>query len=150
MRRLQLGCGNKPWHYCINLDKYKLFGVDVVHDLEKTPLPFKTNEFDEVHAYHVLEHIHNFFPLMDEIWRILKPNGEFYLKVPHAFSLEGMTHPDHKRHFTFGSFIFFRKDYWENHYGKARFDFKVSKIGIIREKLGFPPKEIRMCLKAIK
>jgi len=30
-------------------------------------LPFKDNSVDEILAYHVLEHIHNFIPLMHDL-----------------------------------------------------------------------------------
>jgi predicted SAM-dependent methyltransferase len=72
MKILDLGCGKNKFKssntsdIVIGMDKYSLEGVDVVHDLEKTPYPFNDNEFDEIRAHHVLEHIQNFFGLMEE------------------------------------------------------------------------------------
>jgi predicted SAM-dependent methyltransferase len=61
MKILDVGCGNNKYKgnkgdIVIGIDKVKLKGVDVVHDIEKTPWPFKTNEFDCVICSHVLEH----------------------------------------------------------------------------------------------
>ncbi|MEM4714257.1 MAG: class I SAM-dependent methyltransferase [Candidatus Nanoarchaeia archaeon] len=75
MKILDIGCGLRKYKLkknakVIGLDVIKLPGVDVVHDLEKTPLPFKDNEFDIVIANHVLEHVKNLISVIHEIWRI--------------------------------------------------------------------------------
>ena len=57
MRRLNLGCGRKIFKNSVNLDRVKLDGVDVVHDLNKFPYPFKDESFDEIKALAVLEHL---------------------------------------------------------------------------------------------
>lgn len=114
-RILDIGCGrnkykpNKPDVEVIGLDKVPLPSVDVVHDLEKLPLPFKDNYFDEIRAHHVLEHIANFVPLMHELWRITKPNGIIKVWVPFYSSYHGFSHPTHVRFFTPFTFDFFAK-----------------------------------------
>jgi len=88
MKILDLGCGKNKFKtsnlsdIVVGMDKYSLEGVDVVHDLEKTPYPFNDNEFDEIRTHHVLEHIQNFFGLMEECHRILKPGGKFKYGCP--------------------------------------------------------------------
>lgn len=88
MRILDLGCNNKkykgsPGDEVIGVDIQKSPQVDVIHDLEKMPLPFDDNSFDMVYMSHTLEHIPNLRPLMEDIWRILKPSGILRLILPH-------------------------------------------------------------------
>ena len=76
---------------------------DVVWDLENLPLPFDDNMFDEVHAYHVLEHLGSqgdykqFFGLFSEIWRIMRPGGFFMCAVPNSQSQWAFGDPSHKK-----------------------------------------------------
>lgn len=79
------------------------------HDLEKK-LPFKRNQFDKVLFFAVLEHIHQRDQLLQEIHRILKPNGQLFLSVPNkntawkklqrSVGFTGFSDPDHKLEFT--------------------------------------------------
>lgn len=95
--RLNLGCGNYPKKGYINLDRARLPGVDVVHDLSSFPYPFEDQEFDLIEADHVLEHLPEVFPVMREIHRILKKGGRLILRTPH-FS-RGFSQPEHRRGF---------------------------------------------------
>ena len=86
MQKLNLGCSKDIKKGWVNLDIVKLPGVDVVHDLETFPYPFKDNTFDVILATQVLEHIENLPGLMKELARILKPGGKFIIEVPHFTS----------------------------------------------------------------
>ena len=46
--RVNLGCGNKILQGWVNLDKYDVYPVDVVHDLESFPYPFETGSCKEI------------------------------------------------------------------------------------------------------
>jgi SAM-dependent methyltransferase len=108
MRILNIGSGTEKRNKnTINLDKKKLLNVDIVWNLEKTPLPFEDNYFDVIIANHILEHINNFIPLMEEFHRIMKPKGIIKIRVPYFASPSAFMHPDHKRFFTYKTF-----DYW--------------------------------------
>jgi ubiquinone/menaquinone biosynthesis C-methylase UbiE len=138
MKILDIGCGpeiskyksNNPKDKVIGLDKFHVSGADVIADLECT-LPFKDNSFDVVNASHVLEHIENFFELLSEIYRILKPNGTLKIKAPYFSSPHAFTNPTHKRFFTYTTFEFFEEKYEENQYCKGKF------YKIINRKLNF-------------
>lgn len=54
----------------------------VVHDLEKTPLPFESNTFDVVVSNNTLEHIFHARELIDECSRVLNDKGLIVLTVP--------------------------------------------------------------------
>jgi len=122
---LNLGCGTKKKDGEIGLDKHDLLGIDVVWDLENIPLPFKDNEFDVIIASHIMEHIVNFYPLMEELYRILKPNGILKITSPYFVSFK---HPDHKRAFSQHSFKHFRQEYSKNYITKARFRERVVEL----------------------
>lgn len=104
MKRLNLGCGEDIKEGFINLDNTKNKGVNVVHDLNKTPYPFKNEEFDEIYASHVLEHLDgDWFKIIKELNRILKKGGILIVKVPH-FSSPIAFMENHRRFFRYRSF----------------------------------------------
>lgn len=51
-------------------------------------LPFQDNEFDVILCNHVLEHIPDDTKAMQELYRILKPNGMAILQIPQDLSRE--------------------------------------------------------------
>lgn len=51
-------------------------------------LPFKDNEFDVIFCNHVLEHIPDDTKAMQELFRILKPQGMAILQIPQDLSRE--------------------------------------------------------------
>ena len=54
MKILDLGCGNKKYkskdNVVVGVDNVKLKNVDIAHDLNKFPYPFKKNEFDLIYT----------------------------------------------------------------------------------------------------
>jgi len=104
MRKLNLGCGRDAREGYVNLDFSKFDGVDVVHNLNKFPYPFKDNEFDEVYASHILEHVDDLTKVMKELKRICKNGSKVIIRVPH-FSC-GLTYNDPTHKIFFGYFTF--------------------------------------------
>ena len=119
MKHLDLGCGLFPKNpYSAD----ELFGCDVrdieaelkqkgVHfkaaNLVVEPIPFPDNTFDSISAMDFLEHIprqiidanglmkNAFVDLMNEIYRVLKPNGIFFASTPiypHPWAFIDPTH----------------------------------------------------------
>lgn len=81
--RLNLGCGRKLRNGCINID-HGDFGQEVKLDLERSPLPYEDNSVEYVRADHFIEHLFDAVPLLNEVWRVLKPDGEFEIYVPYG------------------------------------------------------------------
>lgn len=96
---LDVGGGSRPQPGFINIDYRPLPQVDIVHDIEKTPWPLPDECVLKAVASHVLEHIEPhggiFINVMDEIWRVLKPKGQFAFVVPYAGSQGFYQDPTH-------------------------------------------------------
>jgi len=90
------------------------------HNLNILPYPWADEEFDEIHAYEVLEHCGSqgdaefFFGQFNELYRILKPGGYLCLTVPMWNSEEAWAAPDHKRVLPPTAFSFLTERYYEN------------------------------------
>jgi len=137
MSELLIGCGNsrrKPlkfegstdvWNDLTTLDIDPDCKPDVLHDLTVCPYPFADNQFDEIHAYEVLEHCGKqgdwrlFFRQFDEFWRILKPNGLFIATVPMWDSVWAWGDPGHSRVITRETLIFLNQQEYELQIGKT-------------------------------
>jgi len=137
MKILDIGCGNSKYpgknsDIVVGLDSSKLPGVDVVHDLEKMPLPFKTGEFDMITAFHVLEHVKDLIPLLEEMHRITKDNGVLWVKVPFYSAWGQFNDPTHVRFFTPFTFSYFQ--------GKNNYSHEVKK----NDKLNLKVQKVRI------
>ena len=108
---VDLGVGNKKEKDWIGIDKYRTPVTDIVQNLDdpKLKLPFDNESVSEIRAYHFLEHIHNLFPLMNECYRILKPQGHFDIIVPTGYE-SAFGDPSHLRAFTDTTFHYFTKN----------------------------------------
>ena len=107
IKKLNLGCGldykksNEKVEW-VNLDFNKNVKADVYHDLNKK-LPFKDNEFNYIIIDNVLEHVDNLFLVIDEMWRISKPNATIEVFTPHFTGIYAFKHPAHKQYFGIGT-----------------------------------------------
>ena len=69
------------------------------------------NYFDEIISSQVLEHLSDRMKVMDELWRITKPNGIIKLDMPYFTSAGAFCHPEHKSFWGYTTF-----DYWDVDY----------------------------------
>ena len=134
--KLHLGCGKDIRKGFINVDLVNLPGVDVWFDLNKFPWPFGDNQFEEVISIATFEHLDNLVKVMEEVYRISKPNAIIDIRVPHFSSLGAFRDPTHKNFFTYYTFDYFDKDFEYNFYSNARFKIIDRKI-IYGKGLGF-------------
>lgn len=84
--RLNLGCGDKHWPGFVNVDLNDdptMGAPDVRCGIEKL-VEFKTGEADEIHAIHVLEHLHRMDAdhAVADWFRVLKRGGKLCIEVP--------------------------------------------------------------------
>lgn len=128
LKALDVGCGNLKVPGTIGVDFCKIDGVDVVHDLNKFPYPFKDGEFDVIYANQVLEHLSA--PLEDiiaELLRILKPDGVIKIEVPHALNVAGFADPTHVKFYTIFTFDYFGNNL-QSYYSKVKVKIKKKKF----------------------
>jgi len=123
---INIGCGKTRIPGSIGIDRVKIEKfVDVVCDLDVTPYPLDSNFADEIHFYHVLEHLNDPIKKLEELHRILKPGGLLYMRVPHFSSMGAFTDLTHKRPFGYASFDCFEKDNYQQFY--TNINFKILK-----------------------
>ncbi len=127
MKKLNLGCGTDIKKGYLNLDINPGPGVDKVHDVNTFPYPFKSNEFDEVVAYSILEHVQDLMRTMAELHRILKPGGKLDVIVPHYNGPLAWGNPTHLRAFSYDTFKFFVKGHAREKYVEAERLFSHAK-----------------------
>ena len=130
MKKLNLACGERYKEGYVNIDNNKDVKADVYQDLNKFPWPFKNSEFDEVYCHHILEHLDEVLPVMEELWRVCKNKAKILIFSPHTGSFEVHVDVTHKRGFNTQSFrrCFDFNDDW-SFYTKAK--FKVLKDYIV-------------------
>jgi predicted SAM-dependent methyltransferase len=83
MRMLNLGCGDRFHSDWVNLDVYSGNPDVQIADIRKG-IPFSSDEFEVVYHSHVLEHLsrQKAKELIDECYRVLKPDGILRVVVP--------------------------------------------------------------------
>lgn len=142
-KELLMGCGSRTvkdlvldgeqagFENVVRLDINGDHKPDVIHDLRVHPLPLSDNEFDEIHAYEVLEHLayqgdyEFFFSEFSEYARILKPGGRFFASCPMVGSPWVWGDPSHKRTIQKESLVFLSQAQYKAQVGiTAMSDFR--------------------------
>lgn len=111
--KLDIGSNGHSPEGFIGLDKRELPGVQVVHNMEVLPWPFESESCSEIRASHILEHIKPWLTIdiFNEMWRILKPQGQAEIVLPMAGSPQFWQDPTHCNGFTEYTFQYFDPDY---------------------------------------
>ena len=126
MVKINLGSGFRYLEGYINIDKTnKFFKIDLELDLELGKLPFDDNSVEIIEATHILEHINNLIPLMNECYRILEKKGIMHIQVPQGIGM--VADPTHVRLFSPLSFRYYCGYPYSEAYG-ITCQFKVIKM----------------------
>ncbi len=119
--KLNVGCGRNIITDWINLDSFPLPGVDIVTNLENcatSPLPIDNDSVEIFLLSHVLEHINQVLPMMQELHRVAIANARMTVRVPYGSSDDAFEDPTHVRQIFHGSFGYFSQPYyWRADYG---------------------------------
>ncbi len=96
-RVLNLGAGNQIIAGAVNHDLRKHRPeIEVVWDLNDLPWPWEDDSFDLIVACAVFEHLRNtLIETVNECWRILRPGGVLYMKLPYWDSDMSYRDPTH-------------------------------------------------------
>lgn len=94
--KLDIGGGQRKEEGWTVVDIWE--GAQIVHDLFRFPWPFKDSSVDEAKMIHFLEHVPGKlrFALMDEVWRILKPDARIFIICPYYSSSAAVQDPTHE------------------------------------------------------
>lgn len=102
-KTLDIGCGNSPYSKYfpkrVGVDIEKSKNADILGDAHA--LPFKDKTFNFVLATELLEHTKDPQKVINEIWRVLKPNGKLILTTRFIFPLHD-TPNDYYRYTKYG------------------------------------------------
>jgi len=104
--KIVLGGGPKKTEGWLNLDILPSPEVDIVCDLNQG-IPLPDNSVTAVSARHLLEHLDDTAKIMEEIWRVAKPEAVVSIKVPYYASMGAYQDPTHRRFFTEKTFQYF-------------------------------------------
>jgi SAM-dependent methyltransferase len=135
MRKLNLGCGKKIKEGYTNADIARLDGVDQVFDFNFFPYPFSANEFDEILADNILEHLDDIPAVIKELHRISKPNSTIRIIVPYYNCYGAANDVTHKHYFSHLSFEpFYNPNTRGNYFIQEQ--FKLKSMRLIPTRLG--------------
>lgn len=143
--KLNIGCGKviKPGY--TNVDIIKGEGVDMIHDLDKTPYPFKDNSADEIIANDIIEHLHYPEGMVRECHRIAKPGAKVYIVTSHFASPCAWRDITHRQTYSYFSFCTYERNLrWsglnslEVHNNDVKFDVRAHiQFGKLLRLFGF-------------
>lgn len=91
---LHIGCGTDIHEDAHNVDKMDLEGVDQAIDLNEYPWDLPRDHFEEIRAYHVLEHLSEIGTALRECQQLLVDGGKLVVKVP--VGQNAIADPDHE------------------------------------------------------
>jgi SAM-dependent methyltransferase len=133
-KKLHLGCGRNIMTNWVNLDFVEGPGVDVLANLDEcatAPLPFEDDEFDEVYASHLIEHIKNPLPFLQELHRVCVADAKATFRCPYGANDDAFEDPTHYRQYFANSFMYFAQPtYWRADYG-YRGDWQPETIQLV-------------------
>src|SRR6476646_6284255 len=93
-RVLHLGPGREE-SYGVSVDMSENVRPDVREDLDRTPHPFQDTSFDAAYGFSIIEHLDNFFGVLTELHRVLKPGAFLALMTPHFSDAASFIDPSH-------------------------------------------------------
>ncbi len=165
--KLNLGCGYKKLVGFVNIDIRPEVSPDIIcnvipgKEIEFTlnseskgahktnGLPYEDNSVDYIRADNFLEHIPigSVIPVIEEIWRVLKPGAVFESLTPSTDGRGAFQDPMHVSFWNRNSWFYYSDDDCRNLYGiKAKFD--LSQVEDINGEMGII--FTRVIAKAVK
>ena len=116
--------------FCCEFLKVKT-GIEAIN-ASLTELPFKNNTYDLICAFDVIEHIEDHEKALDEIYRVLRPHGKYFLTVP-AFQSLWSNHDVVNHHY---------RRYTKKKFGKGKRIFLMAPLHHHYEKKGWKETQV--------
>jgi len=121
MVKIDLACGDNKKEGFLGVDVAETSSVDIIHDLNQYPWPFEDNSVDEINCSHYVEHIPHdakngnkldgLIQFMNEVYRILKPEGKATIIAPYYTSVRAYGDPTHQRSICDWTFYYYNKEW---------------------------------------
>ena len=110
--KLNLGAGADMIGDAVNHDIVKHRPeIAIVWDLNRMPWPWQDETFEHIIAKAVFEHLRpTLVESLNECWRILKPGGTVFVKVPWVGNEHAFDDPTHQHWATIRTFDYFDPD----------------------------------------
>ncbi len=107
---VDIGCGRTTQYAgSIGIDRFVSPVTSVVADLE-AGLPLAPRSVDHLFMVHILEHVYDPVGLMNEVHRVVRPDGVVHLLVPHWRHPNAVADPTHVRYYGAETFRWFCED----------------------------------------
>ncbi len=141
--RINIGSGKDYRPGYLNIDINQNLNPDLVLDLA-APMAFPVsvqspvygnvalaeNQFDQIVAIDVLEHVQQLPQLMGNCLRLLREGGQFTILVPYDLSLGAWQDPTHVRGFNENSWLYYTQWFWYLGWFEHRFDLTESNLNL--------------------
>lgn len=141
MRKLNFGCGEDIMEGWDNIDVQKGLKITKSFDFDRFPYPIKEDTYDYVYSRSVLEHLEEPDKVLNELWRICKPNAIIEIIVPYYNNKSAFGDFNHLHYFSEQCFL----DYIKEHNvvdKKKRYD--IESLELVPTKVGkFIPRIMR-------
>jgi SAM-dependent methyltransferase len=130
--RLNLGCGRDIREGWVNVDAVPAPGVDHVVNFDDKPvLPLPDDAVAYSEGSHVIEHLRDPLPFMEELWRVTRPGGLAVFRCPYGSTDDADEDPTHVRRMLAGSWGYFgMPHFWRADYG-YRGDWQPSEVTLV-------------------
>ena len=127
--KLYLGAGTKRLDGYVHVDIQGDEGIDVVHDLSRIPWPWPDDSVDMIVAEDLVEHLAiSLIQFCDESWRVLRPDGELFIRTPHHSGDSSWIDPTHRWHLNEQAFQYLDP---ETHWGRLHAHYTKRKWRIL-------------------
>lgn len=84
--KIDLGCSKNKIPGTVGIDADPHSDADIIVNFEKDPIPLEDNSVSHVSSKQVFEHLEDPERVLKELYRIVKPEGEIFVEVPHYSS----------------------------------------------------------------
>lgn len=159
MTHLYLGAGKDRKEGYVHVDAFPFPGIDVICNIGKERLPFEDSSIDSVFTQDFMEHLAPEYkvPVINDIWRVLKPEGTMEHWIPNAGSKNDFGSPSHLSHWSLQQFEHFDLDSYrfnldrdyEGFIGAFR-KVVAEEVNFKQEYFGLMPQSIHVIYKALK
>ena len=127
--RLNLGCGRDIRPGWVNVDTVPLPGVDVATDFDSDPrLPFADGTVGYSEGVHVIEHLRDPLPFMQELWRVTRNGGTVVFRCPFGSTDDADEDPTHVRRMYARSWGYFSQPYYHRADYGYRGDWQLTDL----------------------